>query len=256
MTTILKQEILKCNILQKEYKHISNIIFNIQNIIIKNENILIFSKNQVMITLNELIKKLNENYNDSIINILSTDVIINDIQNDSIYSDIMDLKSELKTEEDSNDEFIENNNNKSENSICDKKINNNNFSDKNINYPNDNFKLSNNNYINLDFIEKIKILLSEIDINIENKKYNFLYELAKYNPFSEVKKNIILLCKIVGFTSIEDIIYLTLHLNNYKFNEYDKQILDLLNNILPIMEKDPFFTVKNRQDYEGKHDAN
>ena len=67
----VKTDILKCNILQNDYKIISNILSNVQNIITKNENILLFSKNQTMKILNDLIKNLNETYNINIINILS-----------------------------------------------------------------------------------------------------------------------------------------------------------------------------------------
>ena len=57
-----KNEIIKCNILQKEYKILSTIITKLQNVIMMNENILIFSKNSCMKNLNEMIKKLNELY--------------------------------------------------------------------------------------------------------------------------------------------------------------------------------------------------
>jgi len=66
-----KNQIINCNILQKDYKKISKIITKLQNVIIKNENILIFSKNSCMKNLNEMIKKLNESYNQSIIDIFS-----------------------------------------------------------------------------------------------------------------------------------------------------------------------------------------
>ena len=93
----VKNEILKCNILQKEYKILSNIICNLESTISANENILLFSKNQVMKSLNELIKKLNGTYNESIITILSNDFNLNSVQNESMYSDIPDLKSENKS---------------------------------------------------------------------------------------------------------------------------------------------------------------
>ena len=96
---LIKEDIFKCNILQKEYKILSFILTNIQDIIINNENILLYSKNQLMKTLNELIKKLNESYNKTIIDIISneeTNKNINMLHNESIYSDIPDLKSENK----------------------------------------------------------------------------------------------------------------------------------------------------------------
>ena len=96
----LNKEVLKCNILQNEYKILSKIICKMENIIITNENVLLFSKNQSMKSLNELIKKLNETYNDSIIDILSVD--LNSVQNESMYSEIQDLRSENSIGEDSN----------------------------------------------------------------------------------------------------------------------------------------------------------
>ena len=134
-----KNQIIKCNILQKDYKKISKIITKLQNVIITNENILIFSKNSCMKNLNEMIKKFNETYNQSIIDIFSInnntqikdinsdDEIISkhkeikkeialDCKNDSLYSDIPEIKSEIssdeKTEktddsdEDSSDEIV------------------------------------------------------------------------------------------------------------------------------------------------------
>ena len=93
-----KKELLKCNILQKDYKILSNILCQMENTIISNENILLFSKNQTMKSLNELVKKLNESYNDYIINILSKEITLNSVQNESIYSNISDLKSENKSD--------------------------------------------------------------------------------------------------------------------------------------------------------------
>ena len=97
---LIKEDIFKCNILQKEYKILSLILVNVQDVIIQNENILLYSKNNSMKTLNELIKKLNELYNKSIIDIISKKDInknLNIVQNESMYSDIPDLKSENKS---------------------------------------------------------------------------------------------------------------------------------------------------------------
>ena len=119
-----KNQIINCNILQKDYKKISKIITKLQNVIITNENILIFSKNSCMKNLNEMIKKLNETYNQSIIDIFSKnnkiqttkeigldDDIISekqklkteialDCKNDSLYSDIPEIKSEISIDDD------------------------------------------------------------------------------------------------------------------------------------------------------------
>lgn len=249
MTKNLKQEILKCNILQREYKQISNIICNIENIIIQNENILLFSKNQSMKSLNELVKKLNESYNDSIINILSSDIILNSVQNESMYSEIPDIKSENKSENDSEheqytngsiseEENDEHNINfsdvnmtlKKNNSISDTKKTKTNTNTNNDNIE-DNLKLSNEDIQNLEFIEQIKNISAEVEISTFNGKYDYIYELSKYNPFEEIKKQIIILGKIVGFTSINDIIYLSLNVNKYEVKESEKQILELLKSI-------------------------
>jgi endopeptidase La len=260
MTKNLKQEILKCNILQKEYKQLSTIICDMENIIIQNENILLFTKNQVMKSLNELIKKLNESYNDSIINILSSDVILNSVQNESMYSEIPDLKSENKSEEDSDIDHDKDSNSiisdNSDNNVCvfdedkkpEKKISKNNanpnsnsnansnkISNKNTNKnPNnidDNLKLSNDDIQNLNLVEQIKNISIDVEMNTFRGKYSFLYELSKYNPFDDIKKQIIMLGKIVGFTSINDIIYLSLNIKDYEFKDYDKQLIELLENI-------------------------
>ena len=242
---IFKYEILKCNILQKEYKLLSNIICNLENIIIQNENILFFSKNQVMKSLNELVKKLNESYNDSIINILSVEVVINSVQNESMYSDIQDIKSENKSDLDSDQDqdldtgsimSSDNNNkdnNKENNILIDTKKNGiNNIKSPNKNNIEDNLKLNPIDIQNLELIELIKNLSIETQNNTNYyNKYADLYELSKYNPFEEIKKQIIFLGKIVGFTSINDILYLNLNITNYKFKEQDSQLIELLSNV-------------------------
>ena len=54
LKVLKKNQIINCNILQKDYKKISKIITKLQNVIITNENILIFSKNSCMKNLNEI----------------------------------------------------------------------------------------------------------------------------------------------------------------------------------------------------------
>ena len=226
MTKNLKQEILKCNILQSEYKQLSIIISNMENSIIKNENILLFSKNYVMKTLNELIKKLNESYNDSIMNILSSDIILNSVHNESMYSEFSEIKSETKSETKSENESEEIQTIDSNNCLNLYEINETNMNDidKTLN-------LSNEDIQNLNLIEQIKIISTHIDIVMFASTYGFLYELSKYNPFDEIKKQIIILGKIVGFTSINDIIYLSLNVKNFEFKNYDKQMIELLSDV-------------------------
>lgn len=256
---IFKHDILKCNILQKEYKILSNIICNLENVIIQNENILLFSKNQVMKSLNELIKKLNESYNDSIMSILSVDIAMGNessntiVHNEPMYSDIPDIKSEIKSNENSDqetnsiNEMSDDNDNLNPNSndnlyvndevdcisMFDDNIQNikDKMNDNCKNHTDDGIKLSSTDTQNLELIEQIKNISAGETSKMFYGKYNDLYTLSKYNPFIEIKKQIIMLSKIVGFTSIHDIIYLTLNVSNYEFGESDKQIINLLSNI-------------------------
>jgi endopeptidase La len=225
-----------------------------------------------MKSLNELVKKLNESYNDSIINILSSDLILNSVKNESMYSEIPDIKSENKSENDSEQEQYTNSslsdeendknninfNKKNTTSNISLKKNNLTFSTKNktknnlninINNIEENFKLSNEDIQNLEFIEQIKNLSAEVDIITFSHKYNYIYDLSKYNPFEEIKKQIIILGKIVGFTSINDIIYLSLNINKYEVKDSDKQILELLKSVFVPLD---FITVKTDKSYEIK----
>ena len=243
-----KNQIINCNILQKDYKKISKIITKLQNVIIINENILIFSKNSSMKSLNEIIKKLNETYNQSIIHIFSTNSNLQNIdenneiltknkkikteipldcRNDSLYSDIPEIKSEVSFEEninsdeesEENEEFIIKK--KSQNRIK-KNIDN----KKNIN---DNYNIIN---YNLDIIEDVKKLLIE-SINIKNDdKYRELVNLALYDPLKNIKEQILLLGKIVGFTSVKDIIYLLYNTNKIHLLDEDLEKFKLINRIL------------------------
>ncbi len=237
---IVNSDLLKCNILQKEYKIISNIICNLENMITINENVLLFSKNQAMKLLNELIKKLNETYNNLIISILSNEMNINSVQNESMYSDIPDLKSENKSDyseldkdDSSTDSSILSEENtikiNSDEELKEKKANKK-ISSKSI-LLEENFKLSKEDNFNLEMIEELKnLFLLENNKNYFNK-YHDLLELSKYNPFESIKKQIIILGKIVGFTSINDIIYLSLNINKYNFVQNDKQMYELLENV-------------------------
>ena len=97
---IINYENIKCNILQKEYKILSLMLYNIQKVIIENESILMYSKNVCMKTLNDLLKKLNEHYNKSIIEIFSNDKNTCPIlSTDTIYINKNDIKSENISEE-------------------------------------------------------------------------------------------------------------------------------------------------------------
>ena len=247
----LNKEVLKCNILQNEYKILSEIICKMENTVMTNENVLLFSKNQSMKSLNELIKKLNETYNNSIIEILSVD--LNTVQNESMYSEIQDLRSENSVGEDLNSTHSSSTDDNSDeiNLYSDEKTNvkpnvkpttetvlNNKSTKllKSIKYakiPNTINKLdttSNDKYY-LDLIEDIKKINLNCGVDLYNGKYKLLHEFSKYEPFKEIKNQIIMLSKITGFTSINDIIYLNLNVSKYKFNQENKQIFKLLENI-------------------------
>jgi len=243
---LINKESLKCDILQNDYKILSSIICRMENIIIQNENILLFSKNQVMKSLNELIKKINETYNDNIISILSIDANINSVKNESIYSEIPDLKSENSENKDLNSSYSSSTNDESD------EINLYSEEKKTITKPKSkpiikketktefNPILKNNRKNKLEFMTSEKHYIEIINdikkINIYGNimcddKYNSLYELSTYNPFETIKKQIIMLSKIVGFSSINDIIYLNSNIINYEFNKQDIKILELLTNV-------------------------
>lgn len=248
---LLNIELLKCNILQNDYKILSNTICKMQNNIIENENILLFSKNQVMKSLNELIKKLNETYNDSLINILSNDLNLNSVQNESLYCEISYLKSENSMDEELNSTFsLSTKDNDSD--ITDQSNDNNeklihtkeklsNEKEKNLSN-NENYKNSlqiNNNFLEksskeeyyLELIENIKKISINGCTDLYKGLYKKLYELSKFNPFESIKNQIIILSKIIGFSSISDIIYLNL---NFEYNDFDQenlQLFELIKNI-------------------------
>ena len=233
---MLNNELLKCNILQNDYKFISNILCKMENIIMDNENILLFSKNQVMKSLNELIKKINESYNDNIINILSNDINLSSVQNESIYSEIPDYRSDSSGDNDLKSENSEYNNLLKINPSKKKKIIKKENSTKKITCSEENIKKNKLEYITneehyMEIIKDIKNINIVGDYNIFNNKYELLYELSKYNPFELIKKQILMLCKIIGFTSINDILYLCLNIDKYNFNENNNQLFELLNNI-------------------------
>jgi endopeptidase La len=248
----LNKELLKCNILQNDYKILSDIICQMENTIITNENILLFSKNQVMKSLNELIKKLNESYNDSIINILSKDLKLMSVQNESMYSEIPDLKSENSNCGDLNSTYSSSTNDDSDEinlysnekpkpklkskteqetkvELVSKNKSTSNLSNSlsNINK----LEITSNNDYYMELIEDIKKMNTHNYTNLYNGKYKLLYELSQYDPFKMIKNQILMLSKIIGFSSINDIIYLNLNISRYCFSSQNNLIFELLENI-------------------------
>jgi endopeptidase La len=243
-----KNEIIKCNILQKEYKILSTIITKLQNVIMMNENILIFSKNSCMKNLNEMIKKLNESYNQSIINIFSINKNSKNIlednsdnnikkeitlgcKNDSLYSDIPEIKSdESKTSIDDNNSLSDDmdiSEVSEEKKIKINKPKKNNVNKK-IEYI-DNFNLTN---YNLEIIDEVKKLINESIMLNDLGDLNELVTLAKYNPLKNIKEQILLLGKIVGFTSVKDIIFLLYNVKNIHLENENIEKFKLINKIL------------------------
>lgn len=264
-----KNQIINCNILQKDYKKISKVITKLQNVIITNENILIFSKNSCMKNLNEMIKKLNETYNQSIIDIFSinnniqtkeinseddilsktkakTEIAL-DCKNDSLYSDIPEIKSEISTEEKTDDSEDEDSTEiKKRKKLQPNKV----IKKENKKNVNNNYDLVN---YNLQLIEDMKKLLIEsIIINNENnKKYNELINYAKYDPLKNIKDQILLLGKIVGFTSVKDIIYLIYNVNSIHLIDEELEKFKLINRILCPLN----YEIKNISDLKNHNSS-
>jgi len=253
---LLNKELLKCNILQNDYKIISDIICKMEIVIMENENILLFSKNQVMKSLNELIKKINESYNDNIINILSTDINLNSVQNESIYSDIPDLKSENSEDKDLNSTYSlssnesdkidlysdikKNKKNTQQNNPINNTVKNTNKNRVNNQNSKSELEFTTNELHYMEIIKDIKKINIYGDLDIYNGKYELLYELSKYDPFESIKKQILMLGKMIGFSSINDILYLNLNINQYDFNQQNTVIFELLNNVFKPLD----FTIK------------
>ena len=236
-----KIEIIKCNILQKDYKILSNIIIRLQNVIIDNEYILIYSKNNCMKNLNELIKKMNEKYNKSIIEIFTTNNILENnlfIPTNSISS-IDSLYLNLCTDSSKNlDKNLDKNLKQNKKIIPKVSVNKIKKNNKLNNFENEEKakdKIKNNditiNVVNLDIIDDIKKLMIDSLFVTKNKNFKELVELTKYIPFGKIKEDIILLSKIVGFTNIIDIIYLEFNLNKYNFVGVNNDKFKLINNI-------------------------
>jgi endopeptidase La len=232
---IPKNKALKCNILKKEYALISNIIIQLQKVIIDNEIILNYSKNNCMKNLNDIIKKLNEIYNNSIIEIFTTDCEVaycDKGDDDRISNDEIEDGSD-NTFDDNCDivNYINNHEQFNKHSDCDTNIIN-----MVIDTESDNVNID----IDIDIINDIKRLF--LDDNIINQvsemhnmlnviDYNML-NVIDYNPFLIVKNNIKTLCKIIGYYNLDNIIYLECNISNYEFIENsDNELYKLLQEI-------------------------
>ena len=104
---------------------------------------------------------------------------------------------------------------------------------------------------------EIQLLIESIIINNKNDdKYKELISLALYDPLKNIKEQILLLGKIVGFTTLNDIIYLSLNINNYLF-EKDEQIkYDFLSRIFVPLDYNLSDSKEYKKSYECSKIAN
>lgn len=246
----IDQETIKTNILQKEYKILTNILKKLQKVIIRNENILSYSKTQTMKLLNDLVKKMNEIYNKSIVDIFensSQEQKNNSVKNESLYGDISELKNEISSSISEQDNLSNKIVNKQDNNKNINKLKNENFIKKKNNETMSKRKpiksviktreqiVKTNNFSVLEINHETIISLKEV-YNGEypnNLKLNpLVLSLINYDPFLEIKNQILLLGKIVGFTSVKNLFYLLFGHNKLIISNESIEEYNLLNKIL------------------------
>lgn len=99
-----------------------------------------------------------------------------------------------------------------------------------IQYNNEFSNLNVNNNINLDKISKIyHIILNKR--NMRKKNDNDMIELINYDPLYDIKEQLIVVCKEIGFTSIDDLLYIVLNVCDIYFEDKIKIKHKLLNDI-------------------------
>ena len=76
-----------------------------------------------------------------------------------------------------------------------------------------------------------KLLIESIIIKSDDK-YKELVKLALYDPLKNIKDQILLLGKIVGFTSVKDIIFLLYNIDDIHLIDEDLEKFKLINRIL------------------------
>jgi endopeptidase La len=250
---ISKNKALKCNILKKEYMIISNIIIRIQKVIIDNEIILNYSKNNCMKSLNDIIKKLNEIYNNSIIEIFTTDdSIVKEHNNEGIIDNYIDANVNVDVVDEVEDTFNDEVDNDTDGTCGDDMLNYINNQEQNSKYSDYDTNIINmvvdSDTVNMDIINNLKTLFIDDTIIKHVTNTHNIFKLINYDPFIIVKNNIKTLCKIVGYYSLGDIIYLECNINNFEFTDnYDSEFYKLLQeiflpinyNILPIKNVQP-----------------
>ena len=233
---------LKTILLKEEYGHISGILHEIEDKIVVNSKILSFSRTGAMKMLNDILTKLNNEYEKELqklggnVNLFSHSLftnINNNIlsENSSIgsydYSD--DASSYESSDEEKKDDSSQSDSNdfkktKYDNMRNDENIIKNDNIDINKyieeNKQNEIIKERNKNH--LDEIKEIKIK----NIGNKNTKKTKYDKILSFNPLQNIKKDIVNLCKIVGFTSIEDILFLEEGV--YSYNKINDEKYDIL----------------------------
>jgi ATP-dependent Lon protease len=235
---------LKAILIKDEYGHISTILHELEDKIITNSKILYYSRTSAMKMLNDVLIKLNDEYKKELkkmninTNLLSYSLysnIHNDIlsENSSVAScdyseETASYNSSEDEDEDDEDEdslpsnsrnFKKNkhvNTKESEKNVCIENEDINIEEYKKYNEKMKKLKEENMNYLNE--IREIKIT------NIGNKsvKKTKYEKILSYDPLENIKKDIINLCKIVGFTNIKDIFFLEEGIDNYDRIEDEK----------------------------------
>lgn len=225
----------KLEILENEYKTLTEIFVKMQTTIIENENILLYSKPQTMKLLNELIKNMNETYNKTIMELYSKENDKPIVNNESLYGDITE-----KNNSESNTSTNSSNKNSTikitEKDLLKKEIKSKTKTKNNFNTNTYSKKLNTkieNNKKKIYSIKMINELKSVIDDSTIKFYNNDLVELIKFNPFKEIKNKITLLGKIVGFTNMNDILYLNFgsYIKFLKQNNNNKKLYKMLNEI-------------------------
>ncbi len=191
----------------------------------------------------------------------------NILKNDSLYGDISEFKNDTSEKKSDNNSDTTDNQSINTSSVCDN--DNNEFGDglyENLNInqtkvnknkvakkttkktEKKNVKNNKGNqkkitksidsketlYFNIEtmtqFIDDMKEIYDEKIVDVFTN-YSELIDFVKYEPFEEIKKQIILLCKIVGFTNICDVFYLIFRKKNIYTDKNDNAKLELLNKV-------------------------
>jgi ATP-dependent Lon protease len=233
----MDEKILKMILIKEEYGNISTILHKVDNKIIENSKILSYSRTSATKMLNDILIKLNNEYEMELkklninVNLSEYELylnISNDIEseNNSIASCNYSEDSSSCTSSDEEDSLQSSSSDfktiksspKNKNIIINQEKNENIDINK---YMKEIIKLEELKNKNINYLNEIRELKIK---NIKNKetKKNKYDKIINYNPLEEIKKNIIILCKIIGFTNIKDIFFLEENIYNYN-DIYDEK---------------------------------